>query len=77
MFRNTTTDEDTYASIEREIAERTVAQQARLVIRHAVADLLVDLGCRALERVKAVQVGDFGRVLDPGEELFGGDDPDC
>lgn len=62
---------NTYAGVEGEVGERAVAQQASLVRRHAVTDLVADLRRRALERAEAVQLRDGCRVLNPIEQLFG------
>jgi hypothetical protein len=48
-----------------------MGEQARLILRDAIADLLawIDLGGGALERGRLVELGDGFWVLDPVEEL--------
>ena len=64
------------ARVERRVVESTVADKTFLVGRHSIANLLADVGSRALERLKRVQLGDRNWVANPCEELFSRDNPD-
>jgi hypothetical protein len=65
------------AGHEGEVGEAAVLEETLLLVRHAVADVVLDVRGRALEAVEVVEVGDLRRALHPLEQLLIGDDPDC
>ena len=67
----------TYACLEGVLVEGALALEPRLLVRHAIADVLVDRRRRALERADAVELGDRLRVAHPSQKLLVGHDPDC
>ena len=67
----------TYASVEGEVRECAVVEQAVFVLRDTIADLhgRVDLWRRALEAVERVELRGWHRVAHPVQKLQVRNDP--
>jgi hypothetical protein len=69
--------ETTYAGVEGEVGESAMRKQTGLVLRHPIANLLVDGRGGALEWAEVVQLAERDGIPNPGEELLIRNNPHC